>query len=56
MTYVLDTDDDYACENLGEPLYMYLYHYKQGLQLDILPAPNPPYVHCTARYKFYCPF
>ncbi|CAC5363212.1 unnamed protein product [Mytilus coruscus] len=48
MTYLLDTDDEYACDKLGEPLYMYLYHYSQGLQFNIFPAPDPPYVKCTA--------
>ena len=50
MTFVLETEEEYACKQFGDPLYIYLYHYKKGLQLNIFPAPNPPYVHCTARY------
>ncbi|XP_021359248.1 uncharacterized protein LOC110454195 isoform X2 [Mizuhopecten yessoensis] len=38
---------DYACSHLGRPLYTYLYHYDNGKEYDIFPAPKKPYHQCT---------
>lgn len=38
----------YACSHLGPPLYVYLYHYDNGKEYDIFPAPTKPYHQCTA--------
>ncbi|XP_060079428.1 uncharacterized protein LOC132558832 [Ylistrum balloti] len=55
-TYAED-DFEYACSHLGRPLYTYLYHYDNGKEYDIFPAPKKPYQQCTtynisAQYPF----
>ncbi|XP_052240963.1 uncharacterized protein LOC127851301 isoform X2 [Dreissena polymorpha] len=39
-------DDDYACEQYGPPIYIFIYRYDLGKMLSIFPAPDPPYRSC----------
>ncbi|XP_078339495.1 uncharacterized protein LOC111105346 isoform X3 [Crassostrea virginica] len=37
---------EYACEPIGEPLYVYIYHFGVGKQINVVPSPTPPYKQC----------
>jgi len=40
---------EYACEQYGPPLYIFIYLYDLGKMLSIFPAPDPPYRKCEVR-------
>ncbi|WAR08782.1 hypothetical protein MAR_018740, partial [Mya arenaria] len=43
---------EYACEDYGPPLYIFIYLYDQGRMLTLFPSPNPPYRQCTISTIF----
>ncbi|KAK3098916.1 hypothetical protein FSP39_024265 [Pinctada imbricata] len=40
---------EYACAQIGSPLYVFIYHYNIGKELNIFPIPDPPYKHCSVQ-------
>lgn len=44
------TDEfEYACEQFGQPLYVFIYHFNEGKEYDIFPSGSAPYKHCTVK-------
>ncbi|KAJ8315527.1 hypothetical protein KUTeg_007677, partial [Tegillarca granosa] len=40
---------EYACEQFGQPLYVFIYHFNEGKEYDIFPSGSAPYKHCTVK-------